>query len=338
MTVERVLIVGYGSIGRRHLQIARKLLPKADIRVLSKSFSPSIPPGANDVFSEIEEAVKFLPDLSVIANPASHHIEVAMQLASIGSHLLIEKPISDNSSNVLELLNLCHTNKLCIKIGYNLRFLKSLLIFKEKIEAGVIGNVISVQSEACSYLPKWRLESNYKVSVSAQKKLGGGVLRELSHEIDYLRWIFGEILWVNGVVGKYSDLEIDVEDSAMVILGLDDFRSDKKIVGTLILNFYRRDSVRSCVALGEFGSIKWDGISGLVTLIKNEETLILNSGQDGKGIDDTYIFEWESFLNQVQDGDSSMDNGLDALKTLHVIESIKLSSECQGLINLRLGE
>jgi predicted dehydrogenase len=334
LTIERVLIVGYGSIGRRHLQIARKLLPLADIRVVSKSFAPIIPPGANDIFPEIDAATEFFPHLSVISNPASQHIEVAMRLASIGSHLLIEKPISNNSSGVLELVNFCHANKLCIRVGYNLRFLKSLLIFKNEIESGVIGNVISLQSEASSYLPKWRPKKNYKDSVSSQKKLGGGVLLELSHEIDYLRWIFGEILWVNGVVGRYSDLNIDVEDGAMVVLGLKSVRSDKKIIGTLRLEFYRQDPVRSCVAVGEFGSIKWDGISGLVTLFKNDETQTLNSEQDGLGMDETYISEWNSFLKQVQDGDSSKDYGLDALKTLQVIESIKISSECQGLIHL----
>ena len=80
--------------------------------------------------------------------------------------------------------------------AYNLRFLPSLQAYRERIQFGVIGKVLSVRCEIGQYLPSWRPGSDYRQAVSASRALGGGALLELSHEIDYLRWIFGEVAWV----------------------------------------------------------------------------------------------------------------------------------------------
>ena len=101
--------------------------------------------------------------------------------------------------------------KTVLAIGYNLRFLSSLQKFKSILDDKIIGDVWSVRSEVGQFLPSWRPNSDYRKGVSAQYALGGGVLLELSHDIDYLRWIFGEVAWVQAVLAQQSDLEIDVE-------------------------------------------------------------------------------------------------------------------------------
>lgn len=107
MTIERVLIVGLGSIGQRHLRLARQLLPGADIRVLRRQPSAELPEFADGCFSELNDAIQFAPQLAVIANPASFHVPVATALANVGTNLLIEKPLAAELEGVDELLTCC---------------------------------------------------------------------------------------------------------------------------------------------------------------------------------------------------------------------------------------
>ena len=216
--IKRLIIVGYGSIGKRHLRIMRAQLPLANIRVLHHSSCSESHEFADGCYSSLKEACNFRPEIAIIANPAPFHIEVAQELVNIGCHLFIEKPISIDMEGINDLIEIACAKNVLIQLGYNLRFNESLVHFKSLILDSKIGKVLSVRSEIGQYLPKWRLNFDYRAAVSARKKLGGGVLLELSHEFDYLRWIFGEVTNVSAIVCKQSDLEIDVEDSAFITL------------------------------------------------------------------------------------------------------------------------
>ena len=237
--INRILIVGSGSIGQRHLRLARNFFPNSDIRVLNHHVKNKTLEHSNGCFSNINDAVKFKPEIAVIANPATFHISTALILAKIGVHLLIEKPLSTSHKNIQKLINLCQQNKIVLLVGYNLRFLKSLQYFHKVLGEGIIGNALSVRCEAGQYLPSWRPDSDYRETVSAQVDLGGGVLLELSHEIDYLRWIFGEVDWVQAILTQQSDLEINVEDTAHLVLGFCADSNESPLVGSVDLDFIR---------------------------------------------------------------------------------------------------
>ena len=97
------------------------------------------------------------------------------------------------SKNILKLVRMCNSKKSILMVGYNLRHMKSLSKFREILKKKIIGKILSVRSEVGQYLPSWRINSDYKKSVSAREELGGGVLLELSHDIDYLVWLFGKV-------------------------------------------------------------------------------------------------------------------------------------------------
>jgi predicted dehydrogenase len=181
--IKRVLIVGYGSIGRRHFRLARKLLPNAKILVLKRKITKKKNQNIDLCVNNLRDAIKFKPQIAVIANPASHHLKSAYPLAKLGVHLIIEKPLSSSNTNILKLIKICELKKNILMVGYNLRFLKSLIKFRNILNKDIIGKVLSIRSEVGSFLPSWRTGSDYKKSVSASKKLGGGVLLELSHDI-----------------------------------------------------------------------------------------------------------------------------------------------------------
>lgn len=332
--INRLLIVGLGSIGKRHLRLARKLLPYSKIAVLRHKFELTIPEEADYSFSKLSEALDFSPDLAVIANPANYHLSVALPLAKNGVHLLIEKPLSTTIKSATELLDSCKKTNALLSIGYNLRFLSSLQKFKSLLDAEQIGDVWSVRSEMGQFLPIWRTGSDYRKSVSAQLALGGGVLLELSHEIDYLRWIFGEVEWVQAVLAQQSDLEIDVEDTAHLILGFVAKKNKSQIIATLNLDFIRQDTVRSCTAVGKLGSLRWNGIDGTVELWISSRHGWQEVYKHQEERDQSYIEEWNNIITCIDQGGTPMITGEDGLKVMYVIEAARLADKSKSQVRV----
>lgn len=327
--IYRILIVGLGSIGCKHLEIARDLFPEADIRLL-RSKNNSCPKEANGVFILLQEAINFCPDIVVIANPASQHINIANSFAESGAHLLIEKPLSDKSSDIQPLLEIYEQKNKVLMVGYNLKFLNSLREFKSLLSANIIGKVLSVHCDVGQYLPSWRPDSDYKTTVSANKELGGGVLLELSHEIDYLRWIFGEISWVKATLTKLSSFEIDVEDTAFLTLG----NNNDSLIISLNLDFLRHDKTRQCIAIGEKGTLRWNGITGVVDIFlegSKKWEILFSSDLIS---DNSYVKEWNHFIECIEKNIKPINSGYDGLKVLEIIEAAKISSDLNSKVFL----
>lgn len=324
--VNRVLIVGLGSSGQRHLRLIRELLPNSDIRLLRSRLGALTNEYSDGTFLSIDDAIAFDPQIAVISNPASLHIEIAQALAEKGTHLLIEKPISDSLAGIGRLLETRDRKNIALQIGYNLRFLPSLQRFRELLEEDVIGKVLSVRCEVGQYLPSWRPESDYRQGVSAQWELGGGALLELSHEIDYLRWIFGEIEWVRATLSRQSDLEIDVEDSAHLTMGFTNQSGGQQLIGVVDLDFIRRDSTRLCTAIGEDGTLRWNGLTGEVTLFESSTNEWREKYAHQNARDDSYIAQWLSFLQSVKENTTPAVTGEDGLRVLEIIQAARISS------------
>lgn len=321
--IERLLVVGLGSIGQRHIRIAKDLLPELQIAVLRHQKCDS--ESDKDIlkcFTNIDDAISFQPQAAVIANPATHHIDIAMKLAKAGVHLLIEKPISHESNGVTKLIELCNENNLVLQVGYNLRFLPSLQKFRGLLQTGVIGRQLSVRAEMGQYLPSWRPNTDYRKGVSARKELGGGVLLELSHEIDYLMWLFGNVEWIESSISIQSDLDINVEDTAHLIMGFAEDNIGKRLVANLSLDFIRHDTTRICTVIGEKGTLRWDAVAGIIELFEQDSNCWQEIYRHIAKRDDSYFAEWQNFLASIEGAESPFVNGEDALAVLSIIETI----------------
>ena len=328
--INRILIVGLGSIGKRHLRLARELLPNADIRVLRHQATNEVHEYSNGSFSSIEESIAFAPQIAVIASPATFHIATAQALAEAGVHLLIEKPLSASLSGVTQLLETCEKQGVVSLTGYNLRFLPSLQRYRDLLGENVVGKVLSVRCEIGQYLPSWRPDSDYRQGVSAQRELGGGALLELSHELDYLRWIFGEVEWVKATLSRQSMLEIDVEDTAHLTLAFASALDGFQLIGSVNLDFIRHDTTRLCTAIGEKGSLRWNGLTGEVLLYgaDKKEWELKFSYQHHR--DDSYMAEWKNFIECVNTHKEPLITGEDGLKVLQIIEAARRSAKLGG--------
>jgi len=326
---ERFLIVGLGSIGIRHARLVRKMMPETQIAVFRHQ--NALPPPDIEVdhcFSSIEEVRHFKPQVAVIANPASHHLDMALALARQGVHLLVEKPISNKATRrILELIQVCKEQGLALMTGYNLRFLPSLNVFRDLLLQNKAGKVFSIRAEVGQYLLDWRPDSDYRQTVSAQEKLGGGVLLELSHEIDYLQWLFGRVDWVKAHVDFHSDLEIDSEDTAYLLLGFESGELEAQRVASLNMDFIRHDTTRQCVVIGDKGTLRWNGVEGKVDFFSasGSEWDVIFSDQPERDL--TYREEIMHFVSCVKNGEIPKVTGEDGLATLVVVDAAKKSSE-----------
>ena len=225
----------------------------------------------------------------------------------------------------MQLLETCQKQNTVLLTGYNLRFLPSRQRFRDLLDEGAIGKVLSIRCEIGKYLPSWRPECDYRQGVSARHELGGGVLLEISHELDYLRWIFGEVEWVKATLSRQSSLEIDVEDTAHLTLGFVEKTDGHQLIGTVNLDFIRHDTTRLCTAIGENGSLRWNGLTNEVSLYETgaKEWRELFSHPHQR--DDSYIAEWQNFISSVTENKTPLITGEDGLKVLQIIEATPCS-------------
>jgi predicted dehydrogenase len=325
--IRRVLIVGLGSIGRRHLSVIRQTIPKVQIAALQKHQATDLDASGIARISSLAEARHFSPEVVLISNAATGHVQTAFDLIETGAHFFVEKPLSSSTKGVVELVHEVKIRGKILTVGYNLRYLNSLNKYRTLIQQGVIGKPLSVRCEAGQFLPSWRSRGDYRDSVSAKSELGGGVLLELSHELDYLRWIFGEVDWVRATMLHQSKLQIDVEDTVHLILGFCNSTGSAQLVGSVNLDFIRHDQSRRCVAIGEKGTLTWDAATGEVALFeeggKAWETLFTNDN----GLEETYFLEWQNFLQAIKSGTKTLVSGEDGLRVIEIVEAIRKSGK-----------
>lgn len=330
----RFLIIGLGSIGERHLHNLRSIAPRSTIAVLRQSIrinsETAAPDGANYLFSSKEEALDFNPVAAIIASPAPFHVSIAITLAERGIHLLIEKPLSDNLSNVERLIEICKFKKLKLLTAYNFRFSESAQRIKQTLESGDIGTVVSVNVDVGQYLPDWRQDKDYRQTVSAQKHLGGGVLLELSHEFDYLRWFIGEVDSVFAYTKNTGELEVDVEDCADLLL-----KFTSGAVATVHLDFLQRTPYRTSKYIGDKGILTWNAISGEICVQAkgSSRSTVLNSPSNNRN--DMYVHELKHFIDCIVNDSTPVVTGYDGLKALEIVAAAKESSVADRAIKLR---
>lgn len=280
-----------GSIAKRHLANLRHLHPQAKIYSVSASGRNTELPVHADAIINLDQLLEEKPIYVIVASPAPYHVTTSKVLLQNGIAVLIEKPLADSVKSCEELLssNLSR-NEISVSVGYCLRFLPSTLALKDYLDKGLLGTIYTVRASAGQFLPDWRTEKSYRDSVSARKELGGGALLELSHELDYLLWLFGDLELQHSFLRTTDELGLDVEEIADLVL--------TTTSGTYIsvhLDFIQKSAQRNCEFIGEKGRLVWDLIGNSVTLYNATGTKTLYSepqyNKNGMYIDMLQAFE-----------------------------------------------
>ena len=310
----KILVIGYGSIGKRHVN---NLLNIKDIEIIvctKNKDATNLKKNGIKVFPSISKSLKEKPDVGIICNETSFHIKTAIQLAKQNCHLFIEKPVSDSLSGIKILMNLIKKKKLISMIGCDMRFHKCINKIKKIIDDGDLGKILSVRVENGSYLPLWHPWEDYRKSYASKKKLGGGVVLTLIHEIDYLYWFFGKTNEVSAITEKVSNLEISVEDLANILL-----RFKKNIIAEIHLDYFQQPGSRSCKIIGTKGTIFWDSNSNEICLYNNlKKKWISKFKYKNFQRNKQFVDELQYFLNCIKNKKQTInpinDTGLEPLK------------------------
>lgn len=318
-----VAVIGCGSIGTRHVSNLLDL----GIDVVAFDTNPSRRKAVGDEFgipvsNSLDHLWETNPDAAVVAVPNSLHIPIAREAADAGCHLFIEKPLSHTLEGVDELIAVIDEGSLITLVGCNMRFHPALGRIEDLIDEGTIGKVVAARIEGGSYLPQWHPDEDYRESYSARGELGGGVILDYIHEIDYARWLFGDVSRVSCFADRLSGLEIDTEDVAAILM-----RFANGAIGELHVDYVQRDYHRACEVIGENGTIRWSWGEGIRWYPAADGEWRTDHIAESWETNDMYIDEMRHFIECVETGHETICDVREGLAALEIAVAAKRSTK-----------
>lgn len=311
----RVLLIGKGSISERHKKAVLSVFPSAEIfhKGTREIESPSND-GDGDVFFRDLKTFAF----AVVTSPASHHAEHVLMVVQADVPVLVEKPLTSSLGEAIRLSESLDQHAVPVQVGYVLRHSEGFQIFREQILRIGVSNIKQVTSICHSYLPDWRPEKDYRTSVSAIPSLGGGVLREVSHEFDYLLELFGSITVNSAVLSRHPDFDLGFE--AKMHLDGQLTNGAKVNVG---LDMFEQEVERWCEVEWTDGTrLRWDVLANSVLLSKNSQTI--HQWSSGENRDHWFKKQIQSFIDALEANEKpnpSIDEGVEVMKLIDEIEA-----------------
>jgi len=323
----KFLIAGLGSIGRRHLRNL-KALDQTDI-ILYRTHHATLPDTDlcdHPTFTDLNEALAQKPDGVIVANPTSMHLSVAQAAAEAGAALLIEKPVSDSLIGIRDLQNAVEKAGKPVLVGFHFRYHPVLREIKQIIDTNQLGKALRAHVHWGEYLPGWHPWEDYRNSYAARADLGGGVLNTLSHPIDYLRWLMGEVGSVSADLTNLSSLELDVEDNAELL-----FRFQSGSRATIHLDYYQRPPSHTLSLVFEEGMISWDNATGEAQVRdlyhETEDRITPPSNFDRN---DMFLAEMDAFVRLCQGENIPHCTLADGKRVQKIVEVARQSAGTRG--------
>ncbi len=279
----------------------------------------------------LEDAWDRAPEVALIATPPTLHVPLALEAARRGCHLFIEKPLAGQPDDDLdELSALVKQRGLTTLVGCNMRFHPGPARVKELIDEGAVGRTLFARVFAGSYLPDWHPWEDYRRGYSANESLGGGCLLDGIHEIDLARWYLGEVETVGAMMGQLSDLELNVEDVASVLL-----RHVGGQQSEVHLDYVQRVGVKGSLVAGTEGAIEWDWSREEVRLVCADGTARSEELRpDGWNVNQMYVDEMAHFIGRVGSGEETCNPVDDAAVVNRIAFAIKQSSQERRFVDL----
>ena len=250
------LVIGGGSIGKRHLRnllstgrTAAVVETREDRRADIAARHP-----AARIFRSLDEALegeRF--ETAFVCVPTAYHLAPALELARRGIHIFMEKPVSSSLEGIPALLDAVESRGLIGMIGFCLRWFKPMVKAQELLAEGRVGRIVTARSFTGSYLPDWHPWEDYRTFYMSRKDMGGGVLLDECHAFDWMQWLVGPIQGVFSAVGTLSDLEVTSDDVCEVIA-----RFGPRTVGSIHLDMVDRSSRTEVEIIGTTSTLLVD--------------------------------------------------------------------------------
>lgn len=310
----RVLVVGSGPIGRRHVENVLALGHEAAVARRVSADTPVVASASDvPVLAGLQEAGDWEPEAVIVANPPSEHLFVARWAIDRRCPVLVEKPLGASLDGVDSVLQAAARAGVHLAVGHNLRFHPALRAVKEAVDLGRIGRLLLARAEVGSYLPDWHPGEDYRLGSAARRELGGGALLTLIHELDLVLWIAGDAELIAGVHTKVSGLNIDVDDVAELVL-----RHASGTVSSVHMDLVDRAYNRRSRWVGEDGTIEWTWGGPAELRCGNTNEVLWDSPLFD--LNETYLSEVAAFLR----GEPAPGNAVtDARRALEIAASVR---------------
>ena len=342
--LKRILFIGLGGAGQRHLRLFKENLDgqKIDFIAYRKTkktplLNPDFSVNKSEtfesvynikIFDNLNKALALKPDLAVISTPSSMHLEYAQLCAEQSINVFVEKPLSNSTHGLQKLKETVEKNKVTLHVGLQRRFHPHINRVNDIIKAGEIGKVLTVNFTVASYIPRWHPYEDYLQLYACRKELGGGVLLTEIHEIDLAVWYFGVPNSVVCVGGTYSNVGLDVEDTVRLTLDY------VKFVVQINLTFWQKHHERFFSISGENGYLSWNQDEDILTEEyfndPDKNSVKQNSRPEADVMFDSQIKLIISNLN-FSAGVKAINESLVALK---IVEAAKKSMKTRRVIML----
>lgn len=310
----KVLFLGLGGVGQRHLRNLRQIRPDVRIgavRHTGRTFeiTPELRADAAinieekyaiACYPDLDTAVSdFGPDFAIIATPSNTHASLALALVRRGVPVFLEKPISDHEADLDELLRETEARGVAVMVGYMLRFHPGARRLKELFDARVLGAIQSAHIVADTYMPEWHPYEGVSDFYAGRSDLGGGTVLTNIHLVDLLHWMLGspDRLWCRG--GKRSAYDIDVEDTVTALFDYTDSAGSLPV--SLNMSFVQKPVANEMTFRCASGTLGWDLGTGRVTVGTNGEGPRTDAFTD-HAWNDMFVEELEHFIECLDNG------------------------------------
>jgi len=325
-------VLGTGSVGRRHL---RNL---ADLGCQLSGMDPDrdrLVEASKEVvlnfqFTSIDKIENYWGEFDgvVVCSPTKFHQEQSVAAAQNGIPVLLEKPLTRNLQEGLELRNALTTLNAKILLGYTYRWWPPLLEFKKQLKSGKIGKPLHAKFIMSAHLADWHPWERYQDFFMASKELGGGALLDESHFVDLMIWMFGmpEELYAN--VDKLSDLEIETDDNVDILIK---YKDSLRVM--IHLDLFGRPHEKYISVTGDQGTLEW---SFDPNNIRESNTVEQKWKEQVFDLERNEMFisvakEFLDIINGKNNYSCTIDDGV---QVMQVLEACRISSEMCRTVKL----
>lgn len=333
----RVLFLGLGGVGQRHLRNLKSLVPRAQIaavRHAGRSFEigPDLQADhsvdivqkyAIACYPDIAAAMDFRPDFAVVSTPTSTHVPLTLELVRHGVPVLLEKPVTHDGAGLDELLAEAAQRKVTVAVAYMLRFHPLVRRMRELVSSRVLGRFLSVQVTAHSFMPSWHPYETYNGFYAGRKDLGGGAVMTEIHLVDLLQCMFGQPRRVWCIGGKLSGFDLDVEDTAAALL---EYHVDGQVLPvSMNISFVQRPPRFGIVFNGERGRMEWSLADNRLTVEDSQGGLREDIAAPAFERNTMFVDEMRDFIACLREG-TTPDSALErVVGGQHVALALKRS-------------
>ena len=332
MAGRHVLVVGCGSVGKRHASNLRDLEcrvsgvdPRSD-RLEEAVRTIGLEAGFRTLDEALSGAASF--DAAVIASPPSVHVEQCGTCLDAGLPILLEKPIAPDYASARLLHQRAVRVGIPVLLGYTFRWWDPVKRLKELVDGRAAGRLLRATMTMAAHLADWHPWERYQDFFMAHSALGGGALLDESHFLDLMLWLFEWPSELSGTVERLSALEIDTDDNVEVSLALP--------AGTRVaihLDLYSRPHERSIRVFGDEGTIEWNNELNHVREFRVDRGEWRTDSFTCQR-NDMFVAEARHFLEVVEGKTDALCTLTDGCRVLQLVEAIRTSHRERRTVSL----